>query len=112
MEFAVIVIVALNFVFTVVCAVTTVGIVSQMRAQNSQNARLIGQLASIHEKIGETNDKAKQLNEKTEERLEKASSELTELIKSTRQDTMKENDGLKYLVGQIQKGLDVVSGRR
>ena len=112
MEFAVIVIVALNFVFTVVCAVTTVSIVSQLRTQNSQNARLIGQLASIHEKIGETSDKAKKLNERTEEQLEKTRKELEELIKNTRQDTMKENDGLKFLVGKLQKTVDVLSGRR
>lgn len=112
MEFAVIVIVALNFVFTVVCAVTTVTIANQLRMQNSQNARLIGQLASIHEKIGETNDRAKKLSERIEDVIEKSAEEMTEIMKTGRRDTMKENDSLKFLLQELQKTVDAQSGRR
>lgn len=112
MEFAVIVIVALNFVFTVVCAVTSVTIANQLRMQNSQNARLLGQLASIHEKIGETNDRAKKLSERTEEVIDKSKDDLSEMMKTGRRDTMKENDSLKYLLQELQKTIDAMSGRR
>lgn len=112
MDFAVIVIVALNFVFTVVAAVTTLTIANQLRMQNSQNARLIGQLASIHEKIGETHDRAKKLNEKTEEQIDKTKNELEELAKNGRRDAMKEHDSLKFLIQELQKTVDAQAGRR
>jgi len=112
MDFTVIAIVGLNFVFTVAVVIVVMNISSSLKSQNLSTSFLKNQLTYLYERLGEISEKADKRSESDREQLEKVREELNEVIRQGRTEFLRENDNLKYGIKQIQDRLEALTTKR
>ena len=111
MDFTVIAIVGLNFVFTVAVVILVTNMSSSLKSQNLSTSFLKNQLTYLYERLGEISEKADKRAETDREQLERVREELNEVIRQGRTEFLRENDNIKFGLKQIQERMEAPTKR-
>lgn len=91
-----------TFGLAVACVFICISIQSAVRRSNSQVSLFKGQFSYLNERLDELREKVDKAEKSGTKALEDANHDLAERIKSARQETLRENDDLKFLLQQIR----------
>lgn len=102
MEFVNITIVVLNFAMNVAIMMWVMQIATKIRSQSNHTHQVKAQLIQLYERLGELTQKSESLSAAQKAEIDKAREELIEIMRKGRNETMRENDDIKFLVKQVK----------
>ncbi len=106
MDVAILTVSSLSFMFVIVLTIWVMNVANSLRSQSMHNNNIKVQLTYLYERLGEISDKSDKLSESSRDELERLKNELSDLLKQGRNDTMRENDDIKFISKQIHEKLE------
>lgn len=101
MEFVVITLLVINFLFIVVAIFLLMNITNAIKAQSYSSAFFKSQFSYLYERLDGLREKADKSAEDQRRQMEQFESELREQMNKFRTENFREIDGIKYLLRQI-----------
>lgn len=97
-----IVVLLFTFGMTVVCVFFCMQISAAVRRSNQAVSLFKGQFAYLNERIDELKERVDKAEKASASAIEAANTDIAERIKTARQETLRENDDLKFLLQQLR----------